>query len=414
MDRGVGSDRSPRHCMIVHAHYPVGETRVQRQADILVARGYEVDVLCLRDRGERRYERIDGVRIRRLPVRRHRSWGLAGQALEYLLFFAAVLVTFSRLHRRQPYDTVQVHNLPDVLVFAAVAARRTGTPIILDLHDLMPEFLASRIRRPMHHPLVRIMAWQERRSCAFADHVITVTDGWRDALVARGVHRGKISVVMNLADPRIFGRAVPSPRSPNGRLELIYHGTVTERYGLDVLLRALAAVRRAGVDAHLLLHGRGDALEDLRSLADTLELDDHVTFSTALVATEALPGLIAGADIGIVPYRSDVFTDGILPTKLLEYVATGVPVIASRTPAITRYFDTSMVHHVEPGSDNDLAAAIRDLASSPEDRAALAANAKAFEDQHSWQTAAAAYAQLIKAMRPVAPALPSGTTVERR
>jgi glycosyltransferase involved in cell wall biosynthesis len=397
MRAGTGATRAPRHCMIVHAYYPLGETRVQREVDALLERGYQVDVLCLRDRGERRRERVGDVHILRLPVRRHRSWGLAGQLLEYLAFFLTVLVTFTLRHRRHRYDAVQVHNLPDLLVFAAVAAKRTRTPILLDLHDLMPEFFASRTERGMQHPLVRAMAWQEQRSCAFADHIITVTDGWRDTLVARGVPREKISVVMNLADPRIFTTdAATDRREPPDRLELLYHGTLTHRYGLDLLLRAIAALAQDDRDVHLTLHGRGEALEDLQRLATELHLESHVTFSTELIATEALPDLIAGADIGVVPYRSDVFTDGILPTKLLEYVATGVPVIASRTPCVSAYFDESMVKLVTPGNIEELTSAIRSLHDEPRYRAELAENARAFERQHTWRRTSTEYAQLVQ------------------
>jgi glycosyltransferase involved in cell wall biosynthesis len=395
----MGSDGMgrPRHCMVVHAYYPVGETRVQREVDALVAVGYEVDVLCLRDRGEPRREREGVVTIRRLPVRRHRGTGLVVQALEYLAFFLAVLVTLTLLHHRRPYDTVQVHNLPDVLVFAAVAVKRSGSPVILDLHDLMPEFLASRTGLPMRHPAVRLLVWLEQRSCRFADHVITVTDGWRDTLIDRGVPPAKATVVMNLADPRVFGGVVRSSRATarGERLELLYHGTITHRYGLDLLLEALATVTRDAVPVHLTVHGHGDALDDLRGLADDLALDDAVTFSTELLPTEELPRLIARADVGVVPYRSDVFTDGILPTKLLEYVATGVPAIVSSTPATRCYFDDTMVRFVTPGSSDDLAAAIRDLHGDADARTALADDARAFERRHDWETTAAAYADLV-------------------
>ena len=65
----------PRHCMVVHAYYPLAETRVQREAEALVRAGYEVDVVCLRDAGERERERYRGVEIHRLecPGRQART-----------------------------------------------------------------------------------------------------------------------------------------------------------------------------------------------------------------------------------------------------------------------------------------------------------------------------------------------------
>lgn len=383
--------------MLVHAHYPVGETRVQRQVDALVARGYDVDVLCLRRPGEPKQEAVGAVQIHRLPVRRHRSWGMGRQLFEYLAFLVLASARLTGLHRRHRFDTVQVHNLPDALVFAAAGVRRTGTTVILDLHDLLPEFLASRAGVPMDHPLVRIALRLERASCDFADHVITVTEEWRATLAERGVPRSKTSVMMNLADPRIFAptTVVASP-GHNGSLELLYHGTLAHRYGLDVLLRAVAGLRDVAVPVHLTLHGQGDILRDLRVLARDLDLDGAVTFSTDLVATEELPELIRRADIGVVPYRTDALTDGILPTKLLEYVAVGVPVVASATSAVRSYFDDSMVRLVAPGSETALVAAIRALHDEPRLRAELTANARRFEQLHGWDETAEAYVGLVR------------------
>jgi glycosyltransferase involved in cell wall biosynthesis len=291
-----------------------------------------------------------------------------------------------------------VHNLPDVLVFAAAGARWSGAKVILDLHDLLPEFLASRADVPMDHPLVRIALRLERASCRFADHVITVTEEWRDTLVSRGVPRSKTSVMMNLADPRIFAPAkTPTPPAGgNGHLELLYHGTLAQRYGLDVLLRAVAGLRDAAVPVHLTLHGQGEILHDLRDLARELDLDGAVTFSTDLISTEELPNLIRRADIGVVPYRADIFTDGILPTKLLEYVAVGVPVVASATSAVRSYFDDSMVRLVVPGSEAALVDAIRTLHDRPHLRSELAVNARDFERKHDWDQTAEAYVGLIR------------------
>src|SRR5690606_36351808 len=128
----------------------------------------------------------DGVRVRRLPVRRHRNRGMAVQMLEYLAFFVLAAAVMTARHVRRPYAAVQVHNLPDFLVFCALVPRLLGAAVILDLHALMPEFLASRTGSGMGHPLVRLVAWQERLAFRFADRVVTVTDVWRDTLIGRG------------------------------------------------------------------------------------------------------------------------------------------------------------------------------------------------------------------------------------
>ncbi|HSJ52430.1 MAG TPA: glycosyltransferase, partial [Anaerolineae bacterium] len=200
--RGAGK----RHCMIVHAYYPLGETRVQRQAEALLKRGYQVDVISLRKEGEASRETFKGTRIYRLPVRRYRRGGLAAQFLEYLAFLFMAMVLVSWRHLVRPYATVQLHSPPDFLVFAAWLPKLLGARLILDLHDLMPEFYMGRFGRGAGSLPVRLVRFQERVSCRFADHVITVSHHWRQALIERGVPAGKASVVMNVADDAIFVR----------------------------------------------------------------------------------------------------------------------------------------------------------------------------------------------------------------
>lgn len=388
--------RSRRHCMVVHAYYPLGETRVQREALALIERGYAVDVLCLRAPGEPARGEHDGVVVRRLSVRRHRNRGIAVQLLEYLAFFVAAATVVSVRHLRRPYDAVQVHNLPDFLVFCALVPKLTGAAVLLDLHDLMPEFFASRIDAGMRHPLVRLVAVQERLACRFADHVITVTDSWRDLLIRRGVPPDRVSVVMNIADARVFTRDGDAPAPvADGRFELLYHGTLTHRYGVDLLLDAVALVRDDVPHVHLTLLGDGDLRPELVEQRDRLDLHDRVFISDGMVDVATLPAAIRAADVGVVPTRPGVFTDGLLPTKLMEFVAMGTPVIAARTSTVESYFDGDMVQFFTPGDARDLADAIRVLAGDSARRRALVDNADAFNHKYDSESMTAGYATVV-------------------
>jgi glycosyltransferase involved in cell wall biosynthesis/lipid II:glycine glycyltransferase (peptidoglycan interpeptide bridge formation enzyme) len=385
--------------MVVHAYYPIGETRVQREALALIDRGYEVEVVCLRGRDEPWRSTHDGVVVHRVPVARHRDRGFAAQLLEYLAFFTFAAMVVTARHLRRRFTAVQVHNLPDFLVFAALAPKLTGTPVLLDLHDLMPEFFASRTGSGLDSPAVRLVRWQEHLACRFADHVITVTDGWRDTLISRGVPPGKVSVVMNVADARLFQRISDAAGRPAGvGLHLLYHGTFTRRYGVDLLVDAVARVRDELPDIHLTLLGDGDLRSDLLAQRERLGLRDHVTISDGMVAAADLPTAIRAADAGVVPTRSDVFTDGLLPTKLMEFVAMGTPVIAARTPTVASYFDDDMVEFFPPGDAAALARTIRALAGDRERLATLADNADTFNRKYDSASTAAGYAGALDAV----------------
>src|SRR5688572_23510237 len=109
-----------RHCMVVHNYYPQREPRVEREAQALVDHGYKVDVICLRAENEPAFAVVDRVSVYRLPVKRHKGSGAAVQMLEYLTFFAMASSKLAALHRQHRYAVVQIHNLPDFLIFAGL------------------------------------------------------------------------------------------------------------------------------------------------------------------------------------------------------------------------------------------------------------------------------------------------------
>ncbi len=387
-----------RHCMVVHAYYPIGEPRVEREALALVAKGFQVDLICLKDQGEPETEQIEGINIYRLPVRRHKGKGIFIQLLEYFSFFFLAFFKLTSLQWKKRYAVVQVHNLPDFLIFCAMIPKIMGARLILDLHDLMPEFYAGRFNQDLNALPIRLLRLQERISCAFADQVITVTSLWRETLIQRGIPAEKVVVVMNVANDRIFQRQMRSNLLfENGQpFRLIYHGTLAERYGIDLAIRAVDQLRASIPNIHLTIHGKGEYLETLVQLKDQLDLDPYVVFSTQYMPIADLPKLIGKAHVGLVPYRQDIFTDGILPTKMMEYVAVGIPVVAARTAAISAYFDENMVRYFTPGDVNDLANSILSLYLNQDLIKQLPINADQFNQRYNWKQMAGFYVESVE------------------
>ena len=310
-----------RHCMIVHASYQLGETRVEREAQALIRAGYDVDVICLWFMDEQLAEVVDKVNVYRMPVKRDKKREGLAKLLEYLSFFVLAFFKVALLYRQKRYGSVQVHNLPDFLIFSALIPKLFGSRLILDLHDLMPEFYASSSNRSLDSFPTRLVRWQEAISCWFADHVITVSESWRETLIQRGVPAAKISVVMNVADDQIFSaqaRNGQKGRHENGGFRLIYHGTFAYRYGIDLAIRAVRLLKDEIPGIHLTLHGDGEFRLALQELVKELGLERQVQFSTLFIPTTELPKLLLEADVGVIPYRRNIFTDGILPTKLME------------------------------------------------------------------------------------------------
>lgn len=392
-----------RHCMVVFALYPWGETRVQREAEALLKHGYEVDVICVRLDGNMTVDSYKGVQIYRekfrFPVTLAKSGSLREKFLNYIWFFNIAAIRLTKLHLQKRYDTIQVHNLPDFLVFCALVPKLLGVPIILDLHDLMPEFYAGRFGQN-NSLAARLIRWQERLACRFADHVITVSEHWRQALIQRGVPAYKCSVVMNVADESVFHypENIGLHSHDKYSFRLIYHGAMHERYGLDLAVRAIDQVRQDIPGIHLTLVGQGGVLPRLQSMIEELRLSQHVTIEQPHLAEE-LPGIICACDLGVVPYQNDVFTDGLLPTKLMEYAALGLPAIAARTTAIHAYFRDTMVEFFEPGDVDDLARCIRILYDNPARLAELVKGCQKFNQQYNWTRIGAEYVELVERLR---------------
>jgi glycosyltransferase involved in cell wall biosynthesis len=204
---------------------------------------------------------------------------------------------------------------------------------------------------------------------------------------------------MNVADGRLFHPGVRrqlAQQTEQDSFHLIYHGIQTHRHGLDLLLRAMAQVRPQIPEINLTLHGEGDYHDELVHLASQLGLADYVHFSQRYVPVVELPALIAQADVGVVPYRRDIFTDGILPTKLMEYVALDIPVIAARTPAIDAYFDETMVEFFDPGDAEELARCILTLYENKEYREQLTMGAAKFKQRYNWTNISAQYVATVE------------------
>lgn len=393
------NEQVKKHCMVVFATYPLGETRVQREAEALIKAGFEVDVICCRTKGSLLVDQYKGVKIYRekynFLLNFWKPGSLGEKFSQYLVFFITAAHRLNKLNFQKHYDSIQVHNLPDFLVFSAILPKLFHVPIILDLHDLMPEFYASRFRNNQSF-LARIVRWQERLSCKFADHVITVSEHWRQSLIQRGVDEGKCSVVMNVADDSIFkySDSVLIPTKEQNSFRLIYHGAMVERYGLDLIIRAIEQVKNEIPGIHLTLIGYGNFLPQMKTLVEDLNLDEYVTFVDSILA-EDLPQAIRSCHLGVVPYRNDIFTDGLLPTKLLEYAALGMPAIASRTTTIESYFGDANVEFCEPGNVDDLARCMRLLYRDPDRLTELALRSQNFNHRYNWKKTSELYVNQI-------------------
>jgi len=383
--------------MIVHAYYEE-DPRVRRQAESLVAAGRPVLVLSLRRPELPAEDVLDGVHVRRLDEQRHQGAGLGTYLREYVSFLVRSSWAAVRLHRRHRFGLVQVHSLPDFLVFAALPLRLVGVSVLLDLHEAMPEFFVTRFPRAANPISHRLLLIQERLSIAFATHVLTVNEAFGDRLRGLGLRDDKLSIVINSPALGRFDEAAHAQRAfrEDGMLKLVYTGALTPTYELDVAIRAIAriATERPDLDVRLDLYGRGDSEEELRALAAELGVRGRVTFH-GRIPIDDVPAAVAAADIGIAPTRLDPFTAMTISGKIYEYGAMGKAVVASRLPLVERTFPDGTVARYEPGDAEGLAAAIVALADDPIRRAEAVDSTQDVVRDTAWEREAERYVALV-------------------
>lgn len=393
-----GARSSPtRIAIVAHASFP-DDPRLRRQAGTLLDAGYEVDVFALREAGEAPEERDGALRIVRLPVRR-RFAGFAGHLAEYVAFTGLAALRLTGEHRRRRYRLVQVATLPDFLVAATGALKVGGVPLLLDLHEDMPGFFEDRFAARPLHPLRPLIRGVSRGAAAMADHVLTVHEPLRALAVARGIQPRKVTVVMNGPDERLFD-ATRHPRRQfmdDGELRLIHHSALQRIYGLEIAVAALADPVLHDLPLRLDVYGDGPRRPWIEAAIKDAAVGDRVRLH-GRVPLDDLPALLASADVGLVPSLPEPYLQLSLSTKLLEYVAMGVPVIASDLATFRAHFSDEALRFVPGGDPAALAVAIREVAADPAAAAARAAEARRQAAPYAWSIQAARYLEVVDSL----------------
>lgn len=388
-----------RVCLIREWYFPVDE-RINKEVDALVRAGHEVDIVCAGGPGQRHFERLGPVTVYRLPIARRRA-GLLRYLYEFVAFQIGATLFAGALHLRHRYDMVQVNSLPDWLVFAAIIPRLFGARVLLDLHECMPEYTATKTKLPLRHPLIRFVMLLEQASIRFADRVVTCTEPMRERFIERGAPADKIGVVLNSFDEeRLEPRRYSSAQRDPEHFTLVCHGTIDENYGLDLVVRAVGLLRERIPGLRLEIYGEGRHRAALEALVAELGLGEHVWFSRGFVPMKELLPRIAAADAGVVAIRRDAFRDLTHCNKMYDLVAMRKPVIISRTRAVEAYFGDDCFLMFESGDERDLARAISELHADPELRDRLVRRATDVAEPYRWVHQRERYLENIRHVLP--------------
>ena len=338
------------------------------------------------------------------PPPSERDWG-GGRAIiaeerssrirNQLRGFVHDLVSLMGIRKGQ-YDAIQVRDKIFICLPAMLIARRLGIPFFYWMSFPMAE--AALVVAARLHPLKeavrrtvlvfrgRVGGWVLYRTVLpRADHVFAQSDKMVADLRARGVRPERMTAVPMCVDPERFAARQADLRETGSNGVVVgYLGDCSRLRRVDVLFEALRLLRARGINVRLLIIGDAHEADDqawLRARVAESGVADAVTI-TGWIAPERATELLYGADLAVALMAPDPILDSTTPTKLVEYLAMGLPVVANTHPDQSRVLNESGAGLLTAFDPVAIADAIGMLAASPAMRQSMGALGPRYVSEH--------------------------------
>ena len=262
----------------------------------------------------------------------------------------------------------------------------------------MPEFFCQKFNKDMNIFSVKLLLFIERISVSFADHVIVSNDIWRNKIVNRDkILPAKCTTILNYADLSFFNKEGVVINKDKSQLKIIYPGTISRLHGIDVLIKAMSIVHQKIPNVRLYIYSLTQNQyfdNEINKLIGDLNLDDVLIFHDT-IPIEELAKVYENFDIGVIPKRGGIFAAEAFSSKTFDYMAAGLPIVASKTKIDQYYFDDSMIMFFEPENHEELAKCIIELHQNPGIRRELAMRGKEYVQVHNWEKKKHIYLSII-------------------
>jgi glycosyltransferase involved in cell wall biosynthesis len=383
----------PRSCVIVVENLPVPfDRRVWQEAQALHRAGWTVSVICPTNADfPKAFEIIDDIAIYRHPLPPE-GRGAVAYFREYSTALFHEFRLLFKVHRERGFSIVQACNPPDLIFLAALPFKLMGKRFIFDQHDVSPELFVVKFGKK--GLLYRALMMFERLSYMTADHVITANATFKDIAISRGGKApSQVEVVYGVPDRLRIRRVEPEPGLHGGRKFILgYVGIINEQDGVDHLVRAVAQLVkvRGFRDFRAIVVGSGPALELVRELARSLEVEDFILF-TGYLKGETLLAHLSAFDIGVIPDPFNEANDLMSMNKVFEYCALGIPTACYPLKETKRLLGDAGVYAPSPDPAGLAEACLRLMQDDALRIRSAAAAAKLSSETFVWENEARKY-----------------------
>lgn len=362
------------------------DNRVIREATALVDNGWDVTVICAKNKKDPFYSRYN-QHLRCYFYPKQEAQSAFGHILEHGVSILAVTLLAWFVFLRHGFRVIHAANPMDILWIPSLPFKIFGVRYIFDHHDLSPELYLSRGEGGEKSLFFHVLTWLEKMSFKFANVVISTNESYKKVAIERGGKQLKdVFVVRNGPNLEKFKSVPPRKDLKNeGDILVGYLGNMNPQDGVDYLLRAAEEiiVNREIKNIRFVFVGGGSYQTTLVKIGEELGLSALVTF-TGRIPDDQMLSTLCACDICVQPDPLNPLNDKSTMNKVMEYMALEKPVIAFDLVE-TRVSCGDAAVYAKPNSIIDLANTIIELSDNPQLRLAMGQRGrKRVEEALAW------------------------------
>lgn len=377
--------------MILDKTFPP-DPRVENEAVSLVENGFEVFLFCLTYGGEIENETINGIQVKRYSSNKF-IYKLS--ALVYTVpFYSNILERkISRFIRTNSIDAIHVH---DMQIAGAVfkANKKSSLPVVLDLHDNMPEVIQfyPHLQKFPGKYLISPQKWKikEEEFIKKATKVITVSQEFVDEVVERTkVNEDKVKLVPNTVQSTFYKSAVINDElvsSYKDKFVILYLGDTALRRGLLTAIEGVRLLKTKIPNVKLVIVGKSTTDYVLKEKVNELNLSNFVDFE-GWQNVSLFPSYIEASNVCISPLQRNKQHDVAYANKLFQYMSFAKPVLVSDATAqknLVQRTNSGLVHLEQ--NPEDFSLKVLSLYENDALQEELGLNGKSFiENEFNWE-----------------------------